>query len=723
MRVTGRPRPGGRHRTLRGEMDVQSRGGQHEARGRDAHAQLVQQLGHGVLGLLQPLLLDSVSAERDRLARAAASGDAPADAAEDIANLNIISGGITGYERRWRDRFSRVLQAWPRPAASGQAVFNLVSDEELQGQLIGQPVVESLQRRHADILDTLERRLWTLAAAMGGEQRPDNPFSPQHVVDCFLETITPADCGAGLRARLLRRFELLAGARLGEAYDWCNRQLAEAGIALAGTGDYATLAATTVSGHRQASLGARVPAWGDDNTFAPVRSSWRESGADGSRSPDSIRGATLRHAARLRREQAGATRPPGVRELRSEEFLAVLSLLQGEPAPLQVTAGGHAAATRAALAKTAGSLGIDSDSAAPSVEQEDAIDVIGSLFDALAAGHLLGPEARESLAGMVLPYLRLALEEPRLFERERPPAMRLLARLVEVWDGNGRASAHEAQLHELADRAARDIVAGYHGDPAAFESALERLEAALAPLARRASLAERRAWQAIEGGERLDAARAAADRELAARMARRALLPAVAGFLAQYWYQALVQAWLRAGAESERFADAMALGDAIVRLDAAAADGEGATVASALVALQPGLQACCAAGGVDGQAAEAVIAGLVAELARPDAARKLHASTPQTAAQAAGRNADPALLDDLQPGRTFVRAAGDRPPSALRLAWRSPLTGTLLLVNAQGGREHLLRGAELAAMLDSGRLMLRPAEDPVEAALQRLEHA
>lgn len=79
---------------------VQSRGGHHEGRGRNAHASLVQSLGQGMLGMLQPLLLASVTAERDRLARAKADGSAPAGAAEDLANLNIIAGDITVYERR-----------------------------------------------------------------------------------------------------------------------------------------------------------------------------------------------------------------------------------------------------------------------------------------------------------------------------------------------------------------------------------------------------------------------------------------------------------------------------------------------------------------------------------------------------------------------------------------------------------------------------------------------
>src|SRR5690606_35606584 len=275
-------------------------------------------------------------------------------------------------------------------------------------------------------------------------------FRPGELVDAFLETFSPTECGAGLRAALLRRFERLAGARLGEAYDWCNRQLAEAGIALAGTSDYAALAVTAVAGQRPAPHAARLQVWGADNALEPVRASWRGAGTDGLRAGESVRGTALRHAARTRRERDAPHRPAGRRELRNEEFLAVLSLLQGESTPLHGAGGtGHAGAAREALARAASSLGIDSSTARLSAEQEDAIDVVGGLFDALAAGHVLQPEARQLLACLMLPVLRMALEDPRLFEREQPPAMRLLARVVELWDGNDRTGGHEAQLHAL----------------------------------------------------------------------------------------------------------------------------------------------------------------------------------------------------------------------------------------------------------------------------------
>lgn len=492
----------------------------------------------------------------------------------------------------------------------------------------------------------------------------------------------------------------------------------------AGVGsDYATLAATTVGGRGVADA-AKLDVWGADNALAPTQASWRVARDETGAQRGAIRGDGLRHAARVRRE-AASPRPPGVRALREEEFNAVLSLLQGEAAPLQDAAGGYAAAMRAGLARVAGSLGIDSATAQPSAAQEDALDVTGALFDRLASQSLLAEPARGWLARLALPCLRLALADPKLFDRPPAPAMRVLSQLVELWDGNRRAGPVDAELHDLADAVARQVAGEeFHGDEAVFMRALERLEQGLEPLRRRASISERRAWQAIEGGERLDAARRAADGELARRLDARPLLAPVAEFLGGPWRQLLVQAWLRAGAGSERHAGALALGDALLELDADAARAEGAAVAARLVELQPGLQAAVLAGELDEHRATPLLAALVAGFANPDAPRAVHGFEPLAQADGSGAAA-PAdagpVAGDLQPGRILLQLEGGEPVRALRLAWRSPLSGASLLVNAQGTRELLLPPGELAAMLADGRLLPRPPEGPVEAALAELE--
>ncbi|MDH5822151.1 DUF1631 family protein [Luteimonas sp. RD2P54] len=686
-----------------------------------APAQLLEQLEQGMAGRLQPTLAATLQAAARELEARRAAEPAADRLADQLTGLRILSRYVGVSERRWRKWFARGFNGWPQPPRPmADDAYALVSDDELQSQLVGQPVIEALERRFSDPLDVIDKRLWSLAAQLGGQVRPHNPVAPRHVVEAFLHAFPATEVDAPLRAGLLRHFERSVAACLGDAYAWCNTLLSEAGHSLVGTGDYALLmAGQPPSGNG----GGKADLWAEHNALAPAAgSTWREQPGHKRPAPrrtpsDAVRGNALRQRMRGLRPPSPAER----RAMRLEEFLAVLSLLQGEPAPALATEG-CAQRLRVRLAEVAARLGIDPATAAPAPEQDDAVELVGRLFDDLVASHALSDQAAARLSRLPLPYLRLALTDPYLFERPPSPALGVLDRLLRLWDANPCRSGAETELHELADAVADDIAEHFHGDEQVFARALEQLEQVLEPLQRRAAVAERRVGQAIEGRERLQAARAEADRHLAERL-RAPMLDRVGGFLREQWRQALVQAWLRDGAQSQRYADLLALGEAVVRIDADAAHARGHAVADALLALEAPLRACYVACGLDEGGSQVLLAQLVAELANPDAPR-----SPQRFEPLLEGGHDPAAGNPDEPvpatvGQRVVRTLDDGSAQALRLAWRSPLGGDLLLVNAHGGRELLLGAREFARMLETGRLRLRAADGPVEDALRRLEAA
>src|SRR5690625_3601800 len=90
--------------------------GQRDHGARIPPAHLVQSLENGMAARLLPLLMEMMQAEKDDLGKHLREGRAPpADASEDVANLNIIAGQITAYERRWRARFGLASRSWPDP--------------------------------------------------------------------------------------------------------------------------------------------------------------------------------------------------------------------------------------------------------------------------------------------------------------------------------------------------------------------------------------------------------------------------------------------------------------------------------------------------------------------------------------------------------------------------------------------------------------------------------
>lgn len=643
------------------------------------------------------------------------------EVADALANVGMLRRDALRHERLWQARIDAAFAGWPAraPTAAGNpASFALVSEGELSTQLIGQPAIEALQRRFADALSVVESRLLTLAARMGGDGLPANPFAPPVVVDAFLVAFPPRDCEPLLRQIMLRHYERLCGAHLGATYAWLNGALADGGYAMLGGSVHAAMASQAVDTADGASWRAR-------DGLAP-RAPGRQ-GASAGAQPDvpGVRGQRMRARVQARR----APRPggDGRRPFGEREFLAVLSLLQGSETPSRwppADPAPFAVQLRRALLSGAASLGMGVDAATPSPEQHDAIDITAALFDALRDAAILTPDAQARLARLAWPWVRLVLDDAQLFDTAAHPAMRALAAIITLWDGNPGVG-EDAPLHALADAAADGIANGYQGDAALFATTLAELEAGSAPMLRRAAIGERRAWQALEGGERLDAARRSADRALQARVGGRAVLPVTAEFLAGPWRAALVQAWLRDGAGSDRFAQLLALGDGVVQLDADAAHAGGRSVADGAVALEGPLRECLAAGGVDPGAVAPTLAALAAGLARPDAERTVPAPDPLASGDApAGAHApvDPAAPGALvQPGQVVVaREDGSGAPRHLRLAWRSALSGRCLLVTRQGARHLLLSASEFDDALARGALVARAGADPVEAAVAKV---
>lgn len=690
-------------------------------------SQFVDALKRGFTARLLPLLADAQAAAEANLRRRMAAEQAADNLGDQLTNLTLLRRDASRYERRWQDRIGDPFVNWPRRTARAARLdaYALVSDDELQAQLIGQPVIEALERRFGDVLDIIDSRLWSLAANLGGESRPGNPFAPRALIEGLLATFPIAECDVELRLALLRQYERLAGDRLGEVYTWINTQLADAGYAMSGTGDYATMIAQPAGG---AAEGVdRTALWSHDNALRPTESSWRKTRAQEGDAPDAARGRLLRQRMRAMREAAAEHAQAGAaarREFSDKEFLSVLSLQQGNETPARAAAvtGAIGRHLREALVQGAAGLGMSGDTSAPSAAQEDAIDLVGALFDGLRTRSTLSPEADIRMARLAWPYLRLALDDPYLFDEPDHPAIKVLSALVSLWDGNAGTGEQDAELHALANEVADDVANDYHGNTGAFDRALAALESRQEPMRKRAEIAERRAWQSILGRERLQAARADADAQLAQRLQDRVLLASVAEFLNDQWRQSLVHAWLREGTGSDRYCDALAVGDAIIAVDEDAAHARGRAVAEGLLALEQPLRDCYVACGLDESGANTLLAALVSEVAQPDAKRIPPEFTP-LAGEPVQTPQDADAAPGLVPGQTVLRHAPGAAAQWLRVAWISPVSGRHLLVNRQGTREALMSAAEIVAGIDSGELSPRSVLAPAEAVLLDLADA
>ncbi len=227
---------------------------------------------------------------------------------------------------------------------------------------------------------------------------------------------------------------------------------------------------------------------------------------------------------------------------------------------------------------------------------------------------------------------------------------------------------------------------------------------------------------------------------VASRFADRPLTQAVANFLDGEWRHYLTQTWLRDGPESARHRAAIALGDAMVQVDTDAAHARGAVVANQLRALQAPLVDCYSSCGLDAGSARDSMARIIAALGLPDTVRSVHQphsddGEGEAAEDARSRSSlrvvggtdtlefDPAIaarMRRLRVGQGLRLVDEDGRETAARIAWISPLTSRLLVVNRRGVRKMVVSPEELAVMVANGQAMVRSVDAPFDEAMKHL---
>jgi hypothetical protein len=194
---------------------------------------------------------------------------------------------------------------------------------------------------------------------------------------------------------------------------------------------------------------------------------------------------------------------------------------------------------------------------------------------------------------------------------------------------------------------------------------------------------------------------------------------------------------LREGQASGHHATVLALADELIAVDEAAARGAGSDVAERVLALHAGLVECLSSSGLDDQVASEWMAGLARTLAFPDAPREQRPqpAMPQLAddsddtrlLQVVGGNAtldfDPAVAERmhaLRPGDWMRLFDENGMEGSVKVAWISPLTSRLLLVNRRGVRKLVASPEQLAGLVKSGHLFAEADELPFDEAMRQV---
>jgi len=655
--------------------------------------------------------------------------------------------------------------------------LSLVSEDQLEEQLGTSMVASALSRHLAPILSQLNYRMGIVA---GVDELDDktNPIAPPHIAYAFRYAMQPCEVSTRIKVLLFKLYEREMANGLAALYNETNRLLVEAGIAPEIKPTYASTPRMARGPVSQRGPSAAAPEAGmhpahDDAAGTPAGY------ASGGYAPASQAGAgtytpapetaaersvfaslhqLLSGYRRIQEQVAGmapadaAGSAPGAPEpapqMSANEVLSVLNLFQNEmPAGLRAAAEDPTISItqhlKQELLKGAAQLGVNPASRMATAD-EDSIDLVGMLFDVLLDERDFNPTSRQLISRLIVPFVKVAMLDRRMFLQKTHPARRLLNALAEACEGNAGEAPQERELMERAERTIDQLVAEFNEDIAIFEALEQDFREFIEQHRRRAALAEKRATEAQRGKERLEQARADAFDSLRAVLERHAgLAPGVEAFLRRYWTHHLTLCSLRdEGDGSGKHAEAVAVGEALAGL--AQLDNPDDRTAR-FEALRPRLEPILVSAGCTGNVARDVLQSLQQALGRNDgetlpqheAVTTLERNAPQAeaipeaASEVAGieeepgevleyDEADAETVRKLQVGGWIQFTEDDGTVVPVKLSWVSPISNRMLFVNRRGLRHCVVSPEELAAQMREGKVNIRTNDTAFEHAMTQV---
>lgn len=681
-----------------------------------------------------------------------AKKDSAGSASPYLHAMRTLRASRAPIERGFREHLDKGFDKFERRAAPGAAgaggvtELALLEESELEEQLATNLTAEAVIRAHGAQLEELAGRL---AAMLGLDELEAslNPLSAHQMADALGEANRGLEVPADVRMVLFKYYERELVQDLRELLTDLNARLAAAGFHGKTVAPKPAEPASKPQAPPSPPQAAQEPPQG--GAYVPTA----EDRAMFDALVQALRAWRPEHQGTAGGRQTGRS---GLRPMAAQEMLSVLSLMQNHVPEAVNEALARPEASLSMLLKNellrgASRIGLPPEQVSISQDDEDAVDLVGMLFDVMFDERDFEHNARTLISRLVVPFVKAAVMDRRLFLFKTHPARRLLNSLAEAVEGNKGDGPQERELLQKAESTVDRLVAEFNEDLAIFETLEQELRSFLEQHRRRVELAERRAAEAQRGQERLEQARELASRELEQRMAGLTPTPAMQDFLACAWTHHLSMIALREGPESGSWHAALSVADRILALLP-----RGGTphqpAGPALQALREPLENVLASSGIIGEAAQDVIRGIADSLDNPGRKTATAAATPaddkvvplpdrrNPAAVAAAaladlkprlevvggkadlkfNDADLEALRQLQVG-TWVHIAGeDGKHHPAKLSWVSPISSRLMFVNRRGVRVLVASIEELAAMKQEGNLLVREQEGVFDQVLHRV---
>ncbi|MCB1785498.1 MAG: DUF1631 family protein [Gammaproteobacteria bacterium] len=678
------------------------------------------------------------------------------------------------FERNLRESLLSFTNGASSSTRLGADTLSLVEVEDYERSLALETIAKRTVDRQLGELHALAQRL---SALFGG--RPITiekvPANPMQVIRLFDPVSRRLEVEKEVRLVFYTLFDRYVMSRLGELYQSFNKRLIDQGILPNLKYEYQRYGPGG-GGGAAPSDGAGAP----DDAIATAGEgiagdAYAGAGVPGQRlrpsaptSAETLSAISSLLMAKRRHQQSAeplATSAPILPTAANVgEAIADERVLQEAPHPIPIPTGPVSskvvAVDAALLVKVKGALEkqrqiIKSLVGRERLErrEEDVIDIVGMLFEAMLNEKLLPNSVKTLLSHLHTRYLKIAVQSPDFLENTKHPARRLFERMLDagirwVREDNLRAGIYP-QLQEIVT----EILRRETHSTEFFDEQIARLESAEKRLSQQSTAAEERTLEAERGRARLDQAKAIVKKTIDDIAGDIEIAPGVVTFLTTTFADYLTLLLLRSDldTESTAWSNAYSVGEALIAAAVYAAKGQPlaqplrddltkrleSTVGSLIPHHEQNIRRVIDSLDVVPERSTTTVRKTTAEPARAPQAAAGKASTPEAAAQppATEPAEEPTTSEEDQrvasklmreTGAWFVLKTDDgKGEQAVKLLWVNPHTRNMLFVDQHGAKVALMPATTVARRMREGsvRPMQQETSSFVARSLRRIRRA
>jgi len=680
---------------------------------------------------------------------------------------------VSEFEHGLRDGLASFVSGPSSDMKLGADTLSLVEVDDYERSLALETIAKRTVNKQLSELHGLGQRL---SALFGGRPVPleQVPANPMQVIRIFDPVSRKLEVEKEVRLVFYTLFDRYVMSRLGDLYVSLNRQLVDIGILPNIKFDYQRYGPGS-AGEVDAGAAAEDPTAADVAVEDAVADAYGAAAAAALAPAQRLHPATPTSTETLaaissllmaKRQQQAVVEPvhtsiPIVPTAANVgEAIGDVRVLQEAPHPIPIPtgpAGAKVAVDAALLMKVKNALQKQRQIIKNLVGQdkldrneEDVIDIVGMLFEAMLNEKLLPNSVKTLLSHLHTRYLKIAVQSPNFLDNTGHPARKLFERMLDagirwVREDNLRAGIYP-QLQEIVTQ----ILQAKSTNDEFFLEKIADLDRAEKKLEQQSSVAEDRTLEAERGRARLDQAKAIVKKTIDDISGDIEVAPTVITFLSTTYADYLTLLLLRndLDTESNAWSNAYSVGEALIAAAVYAAKGqplEDGVREDLTERLQNTVGSLIPH---HDQNIKRVVKALDKAAEKPvPAARKPEAVGEGTVTQpkqqvAAGRPTveaakepeTPVSADDQKVADKLMREAGnwfvllsegEKGEQAVKLLWVNPHTRNMLFVDQHGAKVALLPAGTVARRIREGtmRPMQQETSSFVARSLRRIRRA